>query len=116
MIKKGVDLSKLKPPMVLAVMFAHDLWKKHGYKLEITCGAEGKHIPGSLHPKGLAVDFNVNRTFPTEGQARLLAQELQTALGTQFQVIYERDEFKDGVQIKHRHIHVEFQPNGNTKK
>jgi len=63
----------------------------------ITSTTDGKHMPGSLHYKGLAVDLRIRDLAPDE-QKRYY-NDLKFALSKLCDVILEKD-----------HIHVEYQP------
>lgn len=88
-IADGVNLSGIRPELVVAMMVARETF----YGLTVTSVMDGQHMVGSLHYVGCAFDF-VHRDM-NEFRAKMLAERL----GPQFDVVFEDD-----------HIHVEFQP------
>ena len=99
-IKPGVELAGLTPQAVLAMITAASLCAKYGYNFTLTSVREGTHSPGSLHYVGRAFDF---RTKHIRGGHRdTIVTELQTALGREFDVVYEPGEAE--------HCHVEWDP------
>lgn len=96
-LKPGVRILGLRPELMVAVVAAESIWSKKGVEAVITSGVDGTHSKGSLHYKGLALDFRVN-TLPA-GTWQEVRNELADALGGDFDVVLEKD-----------HIHVEFDP------
>lgn len=94
-IKPGVDIRGLQPQMAIAAVIAERVYAAHGAELMITSGAEGQHMEGSLHYKGLAIDIRL--PAPDKIAADVLA--LRASLGAQFDVVLEKD-----------HVHIEFDP------
>ena len=80
-----------------------------GLSLLVTSGSDGKHSPGSLHPKGLALDFT-----GTIGVGRLasiseldtIASGLRIRLGPGCDVVLEVFPAKPS----RNHLHVERDP------
>ena len=101
-IKEGVNLTGLRPEILLAVLAANRIWAgmgQTGQILVITSALDRAHSHGSLHYTGCAVDFRTNYFTPEEaGEAHAT---LKMAMGAQYDVVLEAD-----------HIHVEFQPKG----
>jgi hypothetical protein len=97
-LKGTVRLAGLQPPMVLALLVAHEAYANVGAELVVTSAADSRHRPGSLHYVGLAVDIRTNN-LPSEAVAKALAKEIGENLGPEYDVLYEED-----------HIHVEYQP------
>ncbi len=103
MIKKGVKARGLQPEILLAIFEAREVYKTFHAELVITSLLDGKHMEGSLHYKGLAVDI---RTSNLSGQTRpIAAARLKSALGAEYDVILEKD-----------HIHIEHDPKFDTEK
>lgn len=78
-----------------------------GLNAVITAGTDGHHNPGSLHPKGLAIDVR-NHT---------LTEEQKTAIFTRAQAQLEplgfdliREEEHSTAATTGEHFHCEFQP------
>jgi hypothetical protein len=104
-IKAGVKLGGLRPEMAVGLGIVALVYMKYGFDLWITSGLDGVHsAKGSLHGKGLALDFRVTSyelPGPTNDGDRLIAKDCRAALGAEYDVVLE-----DGP----KHLHVEFDP------
>lgn len=107
MLKSGVDLRGLAPQMALAYTIAADLYRTVRVPCVITCGVNGQHKVGSLHPLGRAVDLRT-KTVPRHLLPLLIAR-LRDALGDQFDVVLE------DLGGPNEHVHVEFDPRDAPK-
>ena len=87
-LKPGVSLVKAKPELLAGIDKLDRLWQDHALELVITAGDDGKHMVGSKHYEGLAVDIR----FP-------LRDEIRATLGPDWDVVWEKD-----------HIHAEYDP------
>lgn len=96
-IKPGVDARGIKPETVLAMILCEPVVKSHGVEFVVTSICDGKHLPRSKHYEGHAIDVRTRDMAPE--RIRPCVQELQIALGSQYDVVLEGD-----------HIHVEFDP------
>lgn len=96
-VKPGVSISGLRPEILLAVIAAERVYAEAGHDLTITAGLDGKHMAGSLHYAGAAVDLRT-RDVPADKIPGIVARLKETLAGN-FDVVMEGD-----------HIHVEFQP------
>ena len=67
-------------------------------QIVITSGTDGKHMEGSKHDTGEAIDVRT-RNFPSTQAIYTFAVKMRRRLGANYQVIIERD-----------HIHVEYDP------
>ncbi len=99
MIKSGVKAAGLQPEILLAIVEAREVFRDLGADLIITSLTEGKHMPGSLHYEGLAVDLRTRHLALSD--RALAANRLRMNLGPDYDVILETDP---------PHIHVEFDP------
>lgn len=95
-LKKGVTLAGLQLPMRKVLILAEKVYKKRKKTLVVTSGLEGTHSAGSLHYYGFALDFRTR--FFTPAQKKEVAKELQTLLGSDYDVVLEGN-----------HLHVEYQ-------
>ena len=66
----------------------------------ITSGTDGKHMTGSKHYTGEALDLRISNL--TKPQIHEVVSRLKTRLGLDYDVILESD-----------HIHIEHDPNRN---
>lgn len=99
-IKSGVGAARiwgLQPCMVIAAIICRDVMDKHGFDATITAGIDGKHMAGSKHYVGLALDLRTNVLLPS--QVETVRVELKDALGDDYDVVVEGD-----------HLHLECQP------
>lgn len=94
-LKEGVRVHGLKPELVLALMVAEQVFANHGSDLIITSVVDGKHSRESIHYIGMAVDLRIWHL----GSPEEATNDLQKALGEDFDVVLESD-----------HIHLEYQP------
>jgi len=56
-IKSGVNITGMRPELVLGAMIAYSVLDNLGYFLTITSALEGKHSRTSLHYSGNAFDI-----------------------------------------------------------
>jgi len=95
--KQGVSLEGLGTEILSAVDKAAPILEALNVPLVVTSATEGKHKKGSKHFSGNAIDIRTRQLAP-ENQQKVTA-ELKDALGTDFDVILEKD-----------HIHIEYDP------
>lgn len=99
MIKPGVDLSKLRPQILLA----WDAWKQQcarfGHRAVITSGCETApgRLPNSKHYSGDALDYRIAGLSTLQLQD--MVAEMKSMLGRDFDVV-----------IKSNHVHSEYDP------
>lgn len=92
-VKEGVVL----PPVLHLLAKVALVYQRHAAECRITSGMDGKHMVGSRHYLGFALDFGT-RSFA--GDLRMkIAEECRDALGTKYDVLLEAD-----------HLHVEYDP------
>ncbi len=101
-IKSGVSLAELQPQMAIAVLVVESVYQAMGTEAVITSGSDGQHMTGSLHYKGLALDFRISNLSVTS-RAKLATSQITAALGEEFDVVLEAD-----------HLHIEFDPHITT--
>ncbi len=98
MIKKGVQLNGLQPQMCIAYTIANTIYQSYGYQCWITSGSDSKHADRSRHYEGKALDIRI-RNIEVDAHKQRIANEIDTALGDEFDVILKSD-----------HIHIEYDP------
>lgn len=99
-IKSGPGAARvhgLTSPMALAAVIATFTMDRHGYPAMITAGLDGKHMVGSLHYVGCAIDMRISHI--PYGEREAIRLELAADLGDDYDVVLEGD-----------HWHIEFQP------
>jgi len=97
MHKAGTSVRGIRPEILAARMIASPIWKRHGQQLVITSSTDGGHGEGSSHYRGEAEDYRTHYFDPLSVQG--VADELQNALGDEYQVIVEKT-----------HVHVQWKP------
>ena len=103
-LKECVRLRDLNPQISLAALVVNSIFLKLAPKVNctITSANDSKHMKGSLHYKGAAIDFRT-KDFP-EDKKTLLVSEVQGALGPEFDVLLEYP------GEDNEHLHVEYDP------
>ena len=96
-LKSDVRITGMRPEILLAAVAAMRVYETAGHDFMITACVDGKHMTGSLHYAGAAIDVRTRDIAPAEVQ-KLIAQ-IKACLGCDFDVLLEVD-----------HIHIEFQP------
>jgi len=91
----GARLAGLQTEALAAWMVAASVYAAQGEDCRLTAGTDSKHMPGSLHYVGLAIDIGPP---PAHKKAPVLAA-LKLALADDYDVVEEGD-----------HLHIEFQP------
>jgi hypothetical protein len=102
-LKPGVKIDGLRPEIVLGLMCVKAVFDRYKYELVITEGTGGKHMVGSLHYKGLALDIRSKHISDAVTKAKILF-DCQDALGENFDFILEGD------TKVNEHFHLEFDP------
>lgn len=102
-IKKGRYGARLDPmtAKVVAFMVVDQAMENQGLEYELTSGAEGEHMPGSLHFVFLAWDWTVRTRSPLRTQLDKMVADVKDRLGDDFDVVWK---------AKAKRLHVEFQP------
>lgn len=105
-LKPGVKLTDLQPQIVLALQIAEGLWAKYGQPtLVVTSCNDSKHIAGSLHYTGRAVDLRI-KSIPSANREKLVI-DLDNAFGgdsSEFDVLWENQ------GTMNEHLHIEHDP------
>lgn len=96
-LKPGVRITGVRPEILLAAVAAERVYEEAGHDFTITACVDGKHMAGSLHYAGGAIDVRTRDLQPADVQ-KLIAR-IKSCLGDDFDVLLEVD-----------HVHIEFQP------
>jgi hypothetical protein len=94
LIKAGVDISRLKPPIRKKLPLISKHYRRRGQELTVTSTYEGNHSEGSLHYADLAIDTEM----PLKDQ-KAFVEDLAEDLGPDYDVVLEK-----------YHIHTEYDP------
>jgi len=94
LIKAGVDISRLKPPIRKKLPEIAQHYRIRGDELIVTSTYEGNHSEGSLHYADLAIDTEL----PSKGE-RAFVERLAEELGPDYDVVLEK-----------YHVHTEYDP------
>lgn len=96
----GCRIAGVQPQMHTAAFIASQVYEQFGQECVWTCGTDSKHMPGSLHYVGLAIDI----AMPSESTKASIIAKLKVQLGDDYDVVEEAS------AVGGPHIHVEFQP------
>ena len=99
-VKDGVRLDTLVPQMTEILPIVDLIFGNFDRDCWITSTNDGHHMVGSLHYKNLAFDMR-SKHLPDENTKSRVLGMLRTALGWQFDVIYEDPSGPN------QHFHVE---------
>jgi len=99
-LKQGVNLTGLRPELIIGLMVADTVCKEHGIDMVVTSLCDSVHSQTSLHYSGAAGDI---RTHNMLEQEHKILDKIRENLPEDFDVILEKD-----------HIHMEFQPRRKT--
>lgn len=97
LLKPGVRITGMRPEILLAAVAAERVYEEAGHDFVITACVDGKHMAGSFHFAGAAIDVRT-RDLPPADVPKVLAR-IKACVGDDFDVLLEAD-----------HIHIEFQP------
>lgn len=107
-LKQGVDLTGVRPEIVLAMSVAAGVYDTHARAdCIITSVNDGRHSRTSRHYVGLACDIRT-KNLPDLATKRKIREQLALALGYQFDVVLEY------LDTHNEHIHVEFDPKSSA--
>lgn len=94
LLKAGVDISRLKPPIRKTLSAVGYCYKAIAEQMIITSTYEGDHGDGSLHYADLAVDF----AYPSK-MSDEFRDDFKNCFGPYYDIVFEAT-----------HIHVEYDP------
>jgi hypothetical protein len=91
----GARIAGIQTEALAAYVVAASVYLANGENCILTAATDSKHMPGSLHYVGLAIDIGL----APEAKRLTILTALRGALGDDFDVVEEGD-----------HLHLEFQP------
>ena len=89
--KPGVHIGTIQPVMQVAAKVIAEVYESYNKKLVITATTDGKHMNGSRHYLGLAIDCRTN--FFTANELHSVAAKIKERLGCMFDVVVEKTHF-----------------------
>lgn len=98
-LKEGASLKDVSWRMFDAAIKVESVLAHFGVDTVITAGTDGKHMVGSLHYRGLALDVRTRDLKDEDKQPAATA--IRQVLGADFDVVLEGD-----------HFHIEHDPKG----
>ncbi len=101
-LKVGVKIKGIQPEIVVAMLIIDGVFNSYKKECVITVGTDGKHMKGSLHYPGYAID--VRSKHLTAELKQSILSDMKAALGRDFDVILEN------LGKDQEHYHVEFDP------
>jgi hypothetical protein len=100
MLKTGVDIKGIGTEISIGLRIVEGVLEAHGAKCLVTSCRDGKHMQGSKHGWGDAVDIRLASRWVTTANVDLaVLNEARANLGDQFDLVLESD-----------HFHLEFDP------
>lgn len=95
--KPGVSVDGIKKEIITIIGFLSYVFESMGKPLVITSCTDGKHMKGSKHYSGNAIDIRI----------RHLTQKEIDSLIRRFKLWYDKDY---DIVLEKDHIHVEYDP------
>ena len=102
-IKPGVIFKTLRPEIYGLFELIDDTFADRGLDCWITSAQDGKHMKGSKHYEGLAIDLR-SKNLPSKAEKRRVLEELKEGAGPDYDIILE------GEGKLQEHFHAEFDP------
>ncbi len=96
-LKDGVVISGIRTELLFALNVCDGVYSTYGEELVITSLNDGKHSDTSLHYSCSGADLRTR--YFTVPETKLVAEDIRSRLGIDFDVVVEKD-----------HIHLEYQP------
>jgi hypothetical protein len=100
--KEGVSFKGLQPQMLIALQVVEEEFGRMSLDTMITSGSDGEHMKGSLHGKGLALDFRTKHASGIMKGIYLGIQKRLAPIG--FDILWEKP------TLPEEHLHVEYDP------
>jgi conjugal transfer mating pair stabilization protein TraG len=101
-LKPGASLEGVKPEVLEVLPGLEEIFSRYKASLVVTAGTDGKHMKGSLHYVGRALDLRIKRVQMFRRQA--LCDELRRFLGKGWDVVLEQSKGNPA----NDHVHIEL--------
>lgn len=102
-IKPGAKIKGIQPEILIGLHIVEEVINSLGYDTTLTEATGGKHMPDSLHYKGLAVDIRSKDISLSTTKANVI-KYAKSSLGDEFDFILEDE------GAPNEHFHLEFDP------
>lgn len=102
-LNQNVRLKDLKPQMVVAMIVVENACRQLGRDCVVTSGNDSGHGSGSLHYKGLALDFRTKH-IPPAAKSEFVENVRVSLPDPDYDVIWE------DAGMPNEHLHIEFDP------
>ena len=102
-IKPGVIFKTLRPEIYGLFELLDDTFADRGLDCWITSAQDGKHMKGSKHYEGLAIDLR-SKELPSKIERHRVLLDLTEGAGPDYDVVLEGD------GTRNAHFHIEWDP------
>lgn len=103
-LKAGVNFDGISPHILKACSDIHSIMDMTG-QFTVTAALDGKHMKGSLHYEGRAIDIR-SKHIPSQAAKHNALEALKAKLGPDFDCILENE------GLEQEHFHIEYDPKG----
>lgn len=102
-VKDGVVFKELKPQIYILFPLLDSVFDAYNRSCVITSAADGRHMKGSKHYQGLALDLRSQHLINEKMKLDLL-EKIRGGLGEKYDVILEH------LGNPNEHYHLEYDP------
>ena len=113
LVKAGVIIGEINARLFHVCITVSSVFGDYGVVAVLTCGRDGKHMVGSLHPKDLAWDFRLwNLPEAVRKEAVDKIRDMLDIRNNDYDVLLESKitTGADGKPVKLEWMHIEYQP------
>lgn len=100
---ENVILNGLSIEMTFALRVINNVYERNGITLTVTCGLDGNHMAGSLHPCGYAVDIRTKNIVDSK-----LVLKIVNEIRDDLRKINSR--YSVLLETSPPHIHIQYIP------
>lgn len=101
-LKPGVRILDMRPEIAVAMIVCKSIVESYGAEFVVTSVKDGRHMHGSLHYEGMAMDVR-SKSIPADKRVEC-RDRMKESLGDEFDVLLEQ------AGTPNEHLHVEFDP------